>query len=176
MASILQVEELRGATSGANANKIIIPSGQTLDASAGFVPPAGSVVQVVQYYNANASQENTTSTSWTASIISKTITPKYSDSLIVVQASVSMADGQNDSLRAKMYINGSPMSGANEYHVVYQDHNTNRYSPVSFQGQHTCTSTDALNFRVYYKSSGGGSVRITHSLSSSALTLWEIKQ
>jgi len=35
MASELYVETLKGLTSGANANKVIIPSGQTLDASAG---------------------------------------------------------------------------------------------------------------------------------------------
>ena len=33
MASILQVEQIKGPTSGASANKITIPSGQTLDAS-----------------------------------------------------------------------------------------------------------------------------------------------
>lgn len=33
MASILQVEQIQGPTSGANANTITIPSGQTLDAS-----------------------------------------------------------------------------------------------------------------------------------------------
>jgi hypothetical protein len=47
MASILQVEELRGPTSGANANKVIIPSGQTLDVSAAGLIPAGG--QIVNY-------------------------------------------------------------------------------------------------------------------------------
>jgi len=37
MASELYVETLKGLTSGANANKVIIPAGQTLDASAGGV-------------------------------------------------------------------------------------------------------------------------------------------
>jgi hypothetical protein len=37
MASELYVETLKGLTSGANANKVIIPSGQTLDVSAGTV-------------------------------------------------------------------------------------------------------------------------------------------
>ena len=47
MASELTVQTLRGPTSGTNANKVIIPSGQTLDASNGFVAPAGSVIQSV---------------------------------------------------------------------------------------------------------------------------------
>lgn len=49
MAGTLTVQNLQGPSSGANANKIIVPSGQTLDASAGFVPPAGHVVQAVKW-------------------------------------------------------------------------------------------------------------------------------
>ena len=45
--STLQVENLIGPTSGSNANKVIIPSGQTLDASNGFVAPVGHVIQSV---------------------------------------------------------------------------------------------------------------------------------
>ena len=45
MASILQVEQIKGPTSGASANKITIPSGQTLDASnatlTGLLAPDG---------------------------------------------------------------------------------------------------------------------------------------
>jgi hypothetical protein len=37
MASELIVQTLKGPTTGANANKVIIPSGQTLDASAGSI-------------------------------------------------------------------------------------------------------------------------------------------
>ena len=45
MASILQVEQIKGPTSGASANKITIPAGQTLDASnatlTGLLAPDG---------------------------------------------------------------------------------------------------------------------------------------
>jgi hypothetical protein len=57
MAGILTVQTIQGPTSGANANKVIIPAGQTLDASAGGVTlPAGvggQVVQFKQLYNSN---------------------------------------------------------------------------------------------------------------------------
>lgn len=43
MASELIVQTLKGPTSGANANKILIPSGQTLDIDA-WLPPAGTLV------------------------------------------------------------------------------------------------------------------------------------
>ena len=46
MASELTVQTLRGPTSGANADTVLIPSGQTLDASAAtIVPSAGQIVQ-----------------------------------------------------------------------------------------------------------------------------------
>jgi hypothetical protein len=44
--STLHVENLKGLSSGGNANKIIVPSGQTLDASAGVLTPSsGQVIQ-----------------------------------------------------------------------------------------------------------------------------------
>ena len=46
MSGTIVVQNIQGPTSGANANRIIIPSGQTLDASAGFVPPAGNVIRM----------------------------------------------------------------------------------------------------------------------------------
>lgn len=45
MASELIVQNLKGPASGSNANKVIIPSGHTLDASSGFTPPTGHVVK-----------------------------------------------------------------------------------------------------------------------------------
>lgn len=53
MASELYVETLKGLTSGANANKVIIPSGQTLEVADGLRSadmPAGSVLQVKHSY------------------------------------------------------------------------------------------------------------------------------
>ena len=68
--STLQVENLIGPTSGSNANKVIIPSGQTLDASNGFVAPAGHVIQVVQ----NIGSAVTTSSATPTTFASGTIT------------------------------------------------------------------------------------------------------
>ena len=80
--STLQVENLIGPTIGANANKIIVPSGQTLDASNGFVAPAGHVIQVKQI-----NVDNTLSFSGDVSdIISLSITPQFSTSKILFTA------------------------------------------------------------------------------------------
>ena len=178
MASELYVETLKGLTSGANVNKVIIPSGQTLDASAGtLTPSAGQVVQCVQQYNASNSEISTTSTSYVASGIKKSITPQYSDSLIIIQSSVSMGDASaNQYGKASMYLNGSAMSGSGNYHYGYMEGGRNEYAPFAFQAQYQVTSLSALEFEVYFTSISGGNFKLAHNTSSSGITLWEIKQ
>jgi len=90
MASELYVETLKGLTSGANANKVIIPAGQTLDASAGtLIPSAGQIVQL---------QERSIGTFFTLSSadvwlnphnsVYVDITPQYANSVIIVEYEV----------------------------------------------------------------------------------------
>ena len=163
--STLHVENLKGPTSGANANKIIVPSGQEPHAS-------GHVVQVQQYYDATTPHNTSTSTSFAATGIAKSITPKYSDSLILIQSNITMTYAINW-WHGQMYLNGSAMSGSNVYHYGYNDAAHNGYAAMSFQAQHQATSTSALNFELYAKTQGSTSY-ITHNNASAAITLWEI--
>ena len=75
--STLHVENLKGLSSGGNANKIIVPSGQT------FVPSSGQVIQR-QVVIWTAATDNTTETY--ADVNSGTIdfTPKLSTSTLHV--------------------------------------------------------------------------------------------
>ena len=72
--STLQVENLIGPTSGSNANKVLIPSGQTLHAP-------GHVIQTVN--TATTSQFSTNSTSM-QTVLSCNITPKFSTSKVLI--------------------------------------------------------------------------------------------
>jgi len=59
--STLHVENLKGLSSGGNANKIIVPSGQTIDASAGtLVPSAGQIVNVTTIQNTGINGSSST--------------------------------------------------------------------------------------------------------------------
>ena len=50
MASELIVQTIQGPSSGANANKVLIPSGHTLDVSGGtFIPELGQIKKVVAW-------------------------------------------------------------------------------------------------------------------------------
>jgi hypothetical protein len=182
MVGTLTVQNLQGPTSGANANKVIIPSGQTIDASAGtLVPSAGAVVQVIQEYNPSASHITTTSGSLVASGITASITPKYSNSLIIVEYSCTMGISATASnMRAQMYTSvGSgaraPMSGSASFHMTYME-DVSKYIPIIFKGNYTATSTNTLTFEPYVMGSGDGQVYFTHQFSSYSLTLTEIKQ
>ena len=65
MASELTVQTIKGPTSGSNANKIIVPSGHTLDASGGtLVPSAGAVVKTQTYVLASSGTQSVGSTSY----------------------------------------------------------------------------------------------------------------
>jgi len=82
MASELIVQTIQGPSSGANANKVLIPSGHTLDASGGtLVPSAGAVIQVVQEAS-TTHLETSSSGSWIDVGGVLTITPTSSNSKV----------------------------------------------------------------------------------------------
>ena len=95
--STLHVENLKGLSSGGNANKIIIPSGQTLDASNGFTAPAGHVIQM-QNAGIAGNASTTASTSFVDTGLSVNITPKFATSkiLVIVHTVVSILNGANN--------------------------------------------------------------------------------
>ena len=89
MAGTLQVENLIGPTTGANTNKVVIPAGQTLDASAGtLVPSAGHVIHVEQQKGNNTFTSS--GSVWVDSGVYFDYTPKSTTSLIVCQVQVNV--------------------------------------------------------------------------------------
>ena len=98
MASELYVETLKGLTSGANANKVIVPAGQTLDASAGSVVlPAGAGGKVLQVLQTTTTvYQGVQSTSFTTlANLNPSITPSSTSSKILVLVSLSADAFQN---------------------------------------------------------------------------------
>jgi len=87
MAGTLVVQTLQGPTSGANANKVIIPSGQTLDIDA-WTPPAGTVLQVVQ--DSSTTTFTQASSNYAANGLSATITPSSTSNKILILVSGAM--------------------------------------------------------------------------------------
>ena len=164
MASILKADKIEGVT-----------------ASGTVQMPAGHVVQVARTYVANSSHINTASTSLVASGIQCSLTPKFSNSLILVDFSTTVTHSNSgDQLRGAMYVKVgsasiSAMSGAGAYHLVYS--NGVQYQPTVFSSSYTATSTDTLMFEPYFRNATQAvAVYLVHASASYSLTVTEIAQ
>jgi hypothetical protein len=133
MASELIVQTLKGPTSGANANKVIIPSGQTLDIDA-WSPPAGAVVQIQDGRTISYTSHNTTS--YTDTNLSVEITPKFANSKLYFWVS-------------GVYWWNVPNAGGNYFMARIVDSRTGNsimpqggsYESLWFQGSHGAHDT-----------------------------------
>ena len=110
MASEIIVNTIKAPTTGANANKVIIPSGVTLDASGGgLTTPAGHVIQVVQ------TTTNTTSSISSASYLAVgldvNITPTSSSSKILITVCGSFGNTQDTYGGARLYRGTTEIGG-----------------------------------------------------------------
>ena len=145
--------------------------------------PSGHVIQVQRTYTANSGYITASTTSLAASGIQCSITPKFSNSLILVDFVSSVANSDaSDHIKGRMYLKiGSAsiaqMSGANQYHLGLNIYNKNRYGPMVFSGSYTATSTDTLMFEPYIQQQfGNNNVYLVQLNASSSLTVTEIKQ
>jgi hypothetical protein len=140
--STLHVENLKGLTSGGNANKIIVPSGQELHA-------AGHVVQIQNVIRTGAGN-TTTSTSFVDTGLSLNITPKFATSkiLVIVHQVTAILGGSNATRIDFRCIeaNSSTEVYRMDYHgtssVVTETQRNNSGSGV-FQ----CSNTNQLTFK-----------------------------
>ena len=86
--STLHVENLKGLSSGGNANKIIVPSGQTLDASAATITPSANQTVKTSVSRSQSTLAATTSTSY-VDVMTSTITPSFNNSILLISGEVS---------------------------------------------------------------------------------------
>jgi hypothetical protein len=185
--STLQVENLIGPTSGSNANKVIIPSGQTLDASNGFTPPAGSVVQVQDAYS-NTQVVSTTS-GLAINGVSLSFTPKYGNSKLVIIARVpikvintgSQTDGWATVRIAKSTGALEPEpNNTYEFGFNVGQSSWNDWRNVGFvQAYDTVTNTNAETYSAQGKLYNGAGTSLTVNeggLYFSSITIMEVKQ
>jgi len=118
MSGTLVVQNLQGPASGANANKIIVPAGQVLDASAGtLVPSAGGVIQVANVYSTNGISVTSTTR---ISLDSYSFTPVGTASKFVITFFLQANWGGSPAgFGAYMYRNGVEIAASGNSHSVY---------------------------------------------------------
>jgi hypothetical protein len=169
MAGTLTVQNLQGPTSGANANKVIIPSGQELYA-------AGHVVQVQT--GVKRGVVGTSSSSYVASGLGVSITPKFSNSKLLISihgGRPNIASGQQ--MDFTIYENTTALS-SDRLGSFYHDAGGNIYSAgINYLNTVDVTSTTTRTYNFYYKSSVSGTVHISDASDISIyMTVTEIAQ
>lgn len=174
MASEITVQTIKGPTSGANANKVIIPSGQTLDASAGFTPPAGHVIQTVS--KTMNGRDSITSSSFTATSFFHSITPTSSSSKILVMFMTGLntqATSRDGELT--VYRDSTELSGQTHGFAYIKGDNSRIQIPVHLSYLDSPNTTSSVTYRVYAKSGTGGNIEVPVTSSEiTTITLMEI--
>ena len=140
--STLHVENLKGLSSGGNANKIIVPSGQTLTAP-------GHVIQVQR--SSISGNITTSSVNASATGLECAITPKFATSLLKIELVGGRHYMTNSQLDIHLYKDGSTVNsvGNGRWISIYNNepiHNGG-YSACHFE---TASSTNARTYQVYF--------------------------
>lgn len=173
MSGELIVQTLKGPTSGANANKIIVPSGHELYA-------AGHVVQVV--HNTATGQVSNGGSSYIDTGLSATITPQFTSSKILILVSQPMMFTMATTDSRLGYWNicrGSTqlIEGGSLFDLSYN----NEFQSTAFGNNlsylDTPSTTSATTYKTQMRVSAGTSdIYVGYGSTSGAITLMEIAQ
>jgi hypothetical protein len=165
MAGTLTVQNLQGPSSGANANTVLLPSGQTL-----YAP--GHVVQVKHVEL--ESRVTLTSTGFTDINLGTLITPTSTSSKILMILEGDCDNGASSRrLVFTFYKDGSRITESERHTYV----EARSIQPFSLIYMDSPSSTSSINYKVYAQSVSGGSTYIGgFTTSHVTFTLMEIAQ
>ena len=182
MASELTVQTIKGPTSGSNANKIIVPSGHTLDTSGGtLVPSAGQVVDSA--LTEETTSLSTTSTSW-QDVLTMNFTPSFNNSILHISGAVHGISYEGSSAyqgsKWRYLITPSGGTAAEDFINYYMFHfPTGSYwgGSVPFSVKYTVSSTVSHSIKIQAYSVNGHSNYIRNRNGErSTLVVQEIAQ
>ena len=146
--------------------------------SSHVIMPTGHMIQQVRYVNLSSSHIVMSGTSYVATGVQVTITPKASGNKILVQSFLSMVHKTATSNGTiSLYLNGSQMTGTGIYWSGHMsaDNNASDYSSRVGTLEYTTTNTDALLFELYAKSGDSNNFYVHHGNASSALIATEVQ-
>ena len=161
MASIVSVEQIKGLAGGSTPNTITIPSGQTL-----YAP--GHVIQVVNTEKLDTTATNSSKPSWVDSGLTCTITPKASNSKILVTAKVALGVtiAAFNYFRVVRNIGGGSYSMISEgtspgnrtaiHGMVYDADNEGQVCLQTFCHLDSPSTTSPVIYKVQMANGGGG--------------------
>ena len=152
--STIKVENLTGITSGANANKIIVPSGQTLDASGGSFLATGHIVQ--SYFNTFAGASSNSS-SYVAMSTCGSITTTVANSKLLVTAAGQMQVGKSTSADTKAAY--ALRSSVDSYAA-----NLHTQAVVNYRESNTGWQQQGMPFHILHSPSASAGTTITYKI------------
>ena len=182
MASILNVDQINNAagtsavTIDPSTGKPSFPNGVTL--------PAGNVIQTVIFDSIASSVtgqdiNNTTTSASTRTTVS--ITPKFSNSLLVVSAIFNgKHEGTGDGSVWYFYRDGSSLSGPSSGHQFFYSSSgfsgLNKHNPICMRTAVSAGSTNATTFTIYQRAFNSVGAMINYDWGYSTLEVKEIAQ
>ena len=168
----LTVQNLQGPTSGANANKVIIPSGQTLDASNGLTTPSGHIIQsLTQEVTAIST---TTSSSLVATAFTLTITPKFTSSKIKCTLGLSgvHANTVQSAVELSLYKDGSHLKYLHSL-IGYSSGATQDNMDATIMATDSPSTTSAVTYAIYWRlGHGSGTVYYNNYVAANRTRSW----
>ena len=178
MVGTIKVGKLQAADG--TSNTISLESGHKLSASEGALSIPGTIVQVKEATTSGTIQS--TSTSFVASGVVVSITPKFQNSKFVIQASgvsdYNTASGHN--IQAKVYQKIGSGAYANAHSgsglIFYQIYGDNFGVPHYGKLILTPNTTSELSYQIYYKSSNGNGVYINAYGGQHVIQVMEVAQ
>lgn len=185
MAGTLTVQNIEGPSSGSDANKVIIPAGQTLDASGGtLLPSAGAAVQVVTVQDASNDNVTVSSTWVHIGCCDISITPKMSGSRLIystqygVEFDATTFSGNNFT---KVYfrIDGGSWTAHSQAMYAPNGDNTDAgqlMGTASLSHTPTYTLGDTIDYRLYFYQTDSGSTHFNQQLGSAPNTTYVFNQ
>ena len=186
MASELTVQTIKGPTSGGNANKVIIPSGQTLEVTDNIryddLPP-GTIITVAD--GTTSSYTSTNSQSFVATNLACTITPKFSNSRIHLRVTGSVWFGTSNAagnyVMPTIYRGSTNIGVGGTYNSLafYGAHGTSYESwdrMITFEQIDVPNTTSATTYTVYMKTyNNNHDGRLFEGITKNIITAFEVK-
>ena len=171
--STLHVENLKGLSSGGNANKIIVPSGQTLTAP-------GHVIQVVDGITGGSDSDFSTN-SFTDIGLSAAITPSSTSSKIIVTVSfqIRLLGTSNETLRGgfRGLRDSTTVWNTSSYDETQQVRASGPEwnDTVSFRFIDSPSTTSSTTYKIQVKAKAG-TIRVYNYTRGGQIILEEIAQ
>jgi hypothetical protein len=171
MTSIIKVDTLQKANGGT-------PTAADLG-----INTTGNVIQVVTYTDTSVSNFITSSSGYVTSdsLPRATITPKFSNSKVLIQAMVGMQNDQTGQIENTIYRTtggtATDLSGNNTYGLAFKGVNTGTFwAECSITWADSPNTTNSVEYKWYSRSEHGNNVTPCHQGTSISMTLMEIAQ